>query len=133
MMDALSLSPALAAMIEDAGVLDVYDFPPSALDCGNPIVVCDERYERTDLLDDCEYGRASLDVLVVRETKAECIGISGTVVYALHRADWERYSTDRLRVRNVSVLGLPEQMADDASGRKRFKICVCMDVCVSHE
>lgn len=133
MRELLTLMPAVVGMLETAGVSGVYGYAPSALDCACPVVVCNEEYESTDLLEDCEYGRVTLDVIAVRETKDEALQIISSCVLALHRADWERWSNDRINIRGISVHGLPARMEDDNSGRVRYKARVCLDVCISHE
>lgn len=132
MKKTLGVVSALRDMVMRAGITEVYDTAPSALECACPIVVCDAGYERTELFDDCEYGRVCVDVIVVRETSAEGYAVSVACAAALARGEWERYSSDALGIRGLDVAGIPERMSDDASGRARFRVRVVVQVSVAH-
>ncbi len=132
MSDCLSVAPIVCGMLRNAGI-EAYDVAPSARDAPCPVVVCNERYERGDVLDDCEYGTATVDAIAVRETKAECLSAISSVIYALHDADWEPWNSDCLAIRGMNVFGMPEEMPRDASGRFRTKATIVVETCVLHE
>ncbi|NHM14445.1 hypothetical protein [Xiamenia xianingshaonis] len=132
MSDCLSVAPIVRDMLRNAGI-EAYDVAPSARDAPCPVVICNERYERGDTLDDCEYGTATIDVIAVRETRDECLSAIGSVVYALHEADWEPWSGGRVSIRSMSVVGMPEEMPHDGSGRFRMKANILIDVCAIRE
>ncbi len=132
MSDCLGVAPIVRGMLRNAGI-EAYDVAPSARDAPCPVVVCNERYERTDALEDCEYGAAAVDVIAVRETRAECLSAISSVVYALHDVDWEPWGDGRADICGMSVVGLPEEMPRDASGRFRMRANVLVDVCATHE
>lgn len=128
MTQQLTLKPIVKDMLERAGVENVYDFAPSAKDCACPIVVANETYERTDMLDDCEYGKVTLEIIAVRETRDEVLSAIGSVIYALHQTDWERYSNDGLAIREMTIEDMPKEEQQDDSGRCRLKAEIAIEV-----
>lgn len=128
MSGCLSVAPVVRGMLLKADI-EAFDVAPSAKDAPCPVVVCNERYERTDVLEDCEYGTATLDVIAVRETRDECLGAISAAIYALHDADWEPWGGGRVGIRGMSVVSMPEEMTRDASGRYRMRASVKVDVC----
>lgn len=73
------------------------------------------------MLDDCEYGTVTLDVIAVRETRDEALSAIGKVIFALYQADWECYDNDALSIRSMGVVGIPEVMTHDGGGRWLIK------------
>lgn len=130
MTQPLTLKLIVKDMLVNAGLKDVYDFAPSAKDCACPIVVCNEAYEQTDVLEDCEYETVTLDVIAVRETEDEALSAIGKVIFALHRADWERYGSD-LKIRALSVKGLPSKTDITVNGHHRAQADIAAEICTA--
>ena len=126
-----AVNTIIKEMLEHVGIEDVYDFPPSALDCACPIVVTPGTYEQTDVLEDCEYGTVKMEVIAVRETRDVALSAISKVIYALHQADWERWGDDTFAIRNIQAVGLPKAIGKDESGRNVMKEHIMTEVVVA--
>ena len=63
---------------------------PSALDCEQPIVVCEGPFERESRIDGEERGTVPVTVMVVREVASEAEGVAAACERWLRGCDWER-------------------------------------------
>lgn len=129
----INMKKILKEMLVSTDVEDVYDMPPSVMECACPIVVASETYEQTDVMEDCEYGNVNLEVIAVRETMEECRIAIANVIYALHEVNWEPWCDERFSIRGMNIVGLPEELARDGSGHNRLKANVKVEICVTHE
>lgn len=130
-MTTINMKRIIKEILESTGIEDVYDMPPSVMDCACPIVVANENYTQTDVLEDCEYGTAKLDVIAVGETKEECHSAIANVIHVLHMVNWEQWCDERFLIRGMKVVGLPEELSRDGSGRYRMKALVAAETIIN--
>ena len=129
----INMRKIIKEMLVSTGVEDAYDMPPSVMECACPIVLANETYEQIDVMEDCEYGSVKLEVIAIRETMEDCRIAIANVIYALHETNWEPWCDERFLIRGMNIVGLPEELARDGSGRIRMKANVEVEICVSHE
>lgn len=91
MSDCLSVAPTARGMLQNTGI-EAYDVAPSARNVPCQVVACDER---DDILEDCECGMTTLDMIAVCDTKSECLTVINSVIHVLHEADWEPWNDGR--------------------------------------
>lgn len=112
-----SVARAVAGMLDDAGFVYVYTAPPSALDCAEPIVCLQGRFERDGRMEGEERGTIAVSVLVVRELASDAERDAEACELALRRCDWEPWA-DCGRYRIVAMdTTAPEYVERDSSGR----------------
>ena len=90
---------------------------PSALDCGEPIVVTEGAFSRESRLAEEERGSVTVTVLVVREVMADAESIAVAAELAVRRADWEPYAdAGGYRIVGIDTTA-PAFKERDSSGR----------------
>lgn len=112
-----NVARAVAGMLEGAGIGHVYYVAPSALDCAEPVVVLQGRFEREARLADEERGTSRVEVLVVRDCELAARADADACELALRRADWEPWADcGGCRVCGIDTVA-PVRMGRDGSGR----------------
>lgn len=114
----MSCADVIAKLLVDADFSSCFSkVLPSALDCAEPIVVCEGTFSRDARLDGEERGTVAVTVLVVREASADAEAVAGACERAVRRASWERYGEEwpwRVVGVDTSSLAFVER---DGSGR----------------
>ena len=89
-MIAVQISSLVSKALLSGDFSNYFSKLPSALDCEQPIVVCEGAYQRESRIDGEERGRVPVTVMVVRDVVAEAEGVAAACERWLRNCDWER-------------------------------------------
>ena len=114
----MSCADSIGKLLADAHFTSCFTkVLPSALDCGEPIVVTEGAFSRESRLAEEERGSVTVTVLVVREVMADAESIAVAAELAVRRADWEPYAdAGGYRIVGIDTTA-PAFKERDSSGR----------------
>lgn len=114
----MSCADSIAKLLADGHFTSCFTkVCPSALDCGEPVVVTEGAFERESRMAEEERGSVVVTVLVVREVAADAESVAAAAEQAVRRADWEPYA-DAGCYRIVGIdTSAPAFKERDSSGR----------------
>lgn len=119
----MRIEEAIANVIGDGGMDDVFTEPPSVSVCAEPVVVGHGTFGREERMEDCERGVCTLWVRVVRESAAEAYRAASDAERILRVSDWESAAVDGVRINGIDTQD-PVFEKRDSSGRYVYKIAV---------
>ena len=86
------LAISITNLLLVCGFPNVFPINPSALDCGQPIVVAQGAFSRDVRMEEEERGSVPVTVLIVREVSGDAEDVATAAERAIRRADWEPYA-----------------------------------------